>query len=591
MADLPDSIEFSATDSSPSTGTGRTIVLRDLRRLDPSSIPAEALRSTVDEHLALLRGSVQAIQDVAIHLRYLRNTKAPVNRLPSEVLVRVFSYSVSTSPNEHDLVNATHVCKWWREVALDYSWLWSTLSVTTIHKATTFLRRAKGNLIAIVIRESALVPPFAPTLRHLIPRLLSLVIEVQDSTSIIPIVKGLALCVAPHLETFHVVGAFAEAHEGEAALRFNAQGAATLRLSQGWLSADAVPATPKLRHLRLHPICIPWGWTIYSNLSVLEIGCIHAAVPISEMMLLTMLRRCPTLERLNIELRLTAPFAISDDPKWTVKLPSLSKITLRSMPHMQVAKLLTHLVLPATTHHEIFGSAEDVLRQPTGPLEQTTRLADSKDFRMAEVLIGHPRRGDILSYFFKSATRSGPAGLLMTLYMPSMLGLRGTVRAIHVGIPGSVDVLRLRGWEQGVLEEELDWIPVFQSLVYLRLLHLMNVGGAQELAGMLRGLGPLAVNDDLERYGDSPGTGWPCPELETFELVGVRLSAEVETLVIEWLRLRAGAGIALRTVKLARVDGPSGTFLQNLQELGVAVQVMDSPPEWYADTKTFTGEF
>ncbi|OJT07273.1 hypothetical protein TRAPUB_1870 [Trametes pubescens] len=590
MAALPDSIELSATDSSPSTG--RNIVLRDLRRLDPSSIPAEVLRATVDEHLALLSGSVQAIQDIAIHLRYLRNTKAPVNRLPSEVLVRVFSYSVSTSSNEDDLVSATHVCKWWREVALDYSRLWSTLSVTTLHKATTFLQRAKDSPISIVIRDSVVVHLFAPTLRRLIPRLLSLVVEVQDTESIIPIVKGLATCTAPLLETLHIVGQYRNESDRDAVYVFNTQSMLAFR-SSDQMSMDAVPETPKLRHLRLNPIMPPWYCHIYSNLSVLELGSPLTRVPISELAFLRMLRQCPRLERLNLEMRLAAPFVLYDDPQRLVRLPMLSQITFHSFPHAHVARLLTHLVLPATTHYEIFGSAKDVLTQPTGPLESPARLADLKDFRMAEVLVGYPRASDILSYFFQSATL-GSAGPPMTMYIPDMLGaVHDIVPAIHVGIPGSIDVLMLRGYEQGILEDldDLDWIPVFQSLVYLRVLHLRDVGGTYALAGILKGLGPLAVNDDWERYGGSPGSGWPCPELETLELVGTRLSGDVERLIFEWLCVRADAGVALSTVMVAQVDGPSGTFLERLQELDIVVHVMDSSPEWYADTKTFTGEF
>ncbi|EIW60853.1 uncharacterized protein TRAVEDRAFT_46091 [Trametes versicolor FP-101664 SS1] len=589
MAALPDSIELSATDSSPSIG--RTIVLRDLRRLDPSSIPAEVLRSTVDEHLALLQGSVQAIQDVVVHLRYLRNTKAPINRLPSEVLVHVFFHSVSTSPNEHDLVNATHVCKWWREVALDYSWLWSTLSVTTLDKATTFLQRAKDNLIAIVIRDRVVVHLFTPTLLCLIPRLLWLVVEAQDTVSIIPIVKALATSAAPYLETFRVVGNYNHDGEREAAYRFNTQSMLELRSSDP-MSVNAVPQAPKLRHLCLSPVMPPWGCHIYSNLSVLELGCPLSRLQISELAFLRILRHCPTLERLNLEIQLVAPFVLPEDPQPIVRLPMLSQITFHGFPHAHVAKLLTRLVLPATTRYEIFGSAVDVFGQQLGPLEPSTRLADLKDFRMAEVLVGHPGARDILCYFFQSATL-GPADPLMTLYMPDTLGRHGTVPAVHLGIPGSIDVLMLRGCEKGILERyvDLDWIPVFQSLVYLRVLHLMDIGSAQALLYLLNGLGPLAVNHDWERYGDSPGSGWPCPELEALELVGVTLSGKVEAIIIEWLRVRADAGIALSTVTLARVDRPSGSFLRNLQKLGVAVHVMDSPPEWYADTKTFTGEF
>ena len=62
-----------------------------------------------------------------------RNALTPIFILPPEILARVFHFLVLEDPacsTEQNLgwIRATHVCQFWRRVALDDSSLWATIS-------------------------------------------------------------------------------------------------------------------------------------------------------------------------------------------------------------------------------------------------------------------------------------------------------------------------------------------------------------------------------------------------------------------------------------------------------------------------------
>ncbi|KAI0046919.1 hypothetical protein FA95DRAFT_1559590 [Auriscalpium vulgare] len=70
-----------------------------------------------------------------------RNSLLPISRLPSEILGRVFSWlALIDRPTRFEVggafisrlgwISATHVCRWWRDVALDHATLWGDISFT-----------------------------------------------------------------------------------------------------------------------------------------------------------------------------------------------------------------------------------------------------------------------------------------------------------------------------------------------------------------------------------------------------------------------------------------------------------------------------
>jgi hypothetical protein len=72
-----------------------------------------------------------------------RNALAPISILPPETLVRVFHFLVF---EDLGWLRATHVCRFWRQVALDDSSLWATISSISANKEliSEMLARARN---------------------------------------------------------------------------------------------------------------------------------------------------------------------------------------------------------------------------------------------------------------------------------------------------------------------------------------------------------------------------------------------------------------------------------------------------------------
>ncbi|KAI0735727.1 hypothetical protein C8Q76DRAFT_595436, partial [Earliella scabrosa] len=94
----------------------------------------------IDERLAVLEGATAAIANVALPAE--RNTRSRINRIPTELLVRIFSVLAAQDDNE-DLVNVPHVCRAWRNIAVDSPHLWTPISIIRPDKTDAFLARAK----------------------------------------------------------------------------------------------------------------------------------------------------------------------------------------------------------------------------------------------------------------------------------------------------------------------------------------------------------------------------------------------------------------------------------------------------------------
>ncbi|KAI0320594.1 hypothetical protein OF83DRAFT_1212105 [Amylostereum chailletii] len=101
-----------------------------------------------------LDGELDALAEVTRLVKRRRNDCAHVSRLPQEVLVRIFRAMerpqrrmLYYSRFSYDLgwMLVTHVCQYWREVALDNSSLWSTLRCADVSPAwgTEIMKRSK----------------------------------------------------------------------------------------------------------------------------------------------------------------------------------------------------------------------------------------------------------------------------------------------------------------------------------------------------------------------------------------------------------------------------------------------------------------
>ena len=291
--------------------------------------------------------------DAARHLTLLsnRNALAPISVLPPELLARIFRFhalveSLWSGMLHLGQIRVTHVCRQWRQVALDDSSLWATF--------TGFWPREEWISEALVrARNAPLVIDFdlTPSLRKLskfIPHISHIrelrLRNLYPSPFQLEDLQEICALEAPILEHFELAldpGTYFPVPS----LTYRELVGTTLFNGR----------TPKLRTLSLTQIPIPWSLLPRGQLTQLEINLFEeistADTDISRSVdldqLVDLLINSPELEGLVLEFCLTSMLPKVSHEK-SIHLPRLSRLRL-SGSTFSVANLLSLLRLPPST--------------------------------------------------------------------------------------------------------------------------------------------------------------------------------------------------------------------------------------------------
>ena len=98
-------------------------------------------------------------------VRAAKNSLAPINRIPSEVLSLILDHCEA----DNQLVTLTHVCRRWREIFISYPSLWTCLDCADFDKTRVYLERSKASPLEIRFEETCPPPrhdAFQLTLLH-----------------------------------------------------------------------------------------------------------------------------------------------------------------------------------------------------------------------------------------------------------------------------------------------------------------------------------------------------------------------------------------------------------------------------------------
>ena len=101
---------------------------------------------------ALERGA----SEVLLMARSIKNTFAPINRVPPDVLSLIPDYFEDEADEEP--ITLTHVCRHWREIFTSRGSLWTFLDCMDLDKTRVHLERSKASPLEILIDED-----FAPS--------------------------------------------------------------------------------------------------------------------------------------------------------------------------------------------------------------------------------------------------------------------------------------------------------------------------------------------------------------------------------------------------------------------------------------------
>ena len=304
------------------------------------------LRQAIDDEINSLQESVRA-------LKSRRNTLAPISRLPPETLTAIFSFlppsAWVTKVRNLARICVTHVCRQWRETALNYPRLWSDFNLTKLTPAVMaeILARAQTmplNLEANVIKWSvAQSDAFVRQLKAHIPHIRHLNIS-GSLRAVQPVLDRLASS-APILESLSLSHKFGQYPLPEVVIPINLFNCTAPKLTRIELdSCDISWKSPFLRGLRSLKILKPYNGARHKLEDWLDA-----------------LNEMPQLETLILEYATphaprTAP--LISQPSHAATLPSLTGFHLAASAK-DCAFALAHLVLPALSWLHVNAESHD----------------------------------------------------------------------------------------------------------------------------------------------------------------------------------------------------------------------------------------
>ena len=276
---------------------------------------------------------VDALERVALEVlrlvRSIKNTFAPINRIPPEVLSLIPDYFEDDTDRE--LIALTHVCRGWRDAFISRSPLWTNLDFTNIDKTRTYIQRSQCSPFKLYLRDDKVVDDaFALMIPH-IRRLESLTIDAYK----LPSVLGHFRCHTPLLEKLDVSVSASNNPVLDGTL-FN-----------GDLSS--------LHELRICGVITNLPWKNLTNLRVFSLESSSHKYGITQ--ILDFLEAAPLLDTVSFRCAITGP---SDGPPGRIiPLPRLRFLTIHAAPPHST--LLHHLHIPtgASLTSEFLFSGEE----------------------------------------------------------------------------------------------------------------------------------------------------------------------------------------------------------------------------------------
>ena len=251
--------------------------------------------------------------------RSIKNTFAPINRIPSEVLSLIPDHY--KRDKEEELIALTHVCRDWREIFISRASLWAFLNCTSFDKTNTYIQRSKGSPLEISLVTRPRTPRHeALSLIHpLIDRFKALTLS-GSSHDILKVTQHFCSS-APLLEKLDI-----KVHRaGHVAIKSTIFG--------GNLSS--------LRELRLYKVFTKLPWRNMANLTTFDFRHVPGD-KISATQLLDFLEHAPLLR--EIKLMDSLPRSSNVPAKRMVSLRHLRLLRIRARPVHSI--LLNHLHIP-----------------------------------------------------------------------------------------------------------------------------------------------------------------------------------------------------------------------------------------------------
>ncbi|KDQ51344.1 hypothetical protein JAAARDRAFT_532423 [Jaapia argillacea MUCL 33604] len=288
----------------------------------------------------LIAQEQEHLKQVAI-LRSARNSFNPIHRLPIEVVLEIFSIVAETwYPRTVEDVRPsvcwlalTHVCHYWRELALNTPTLWTTIDVDLrdLRWTRAFLERSQNTSLdlRIVSHEGVSDKSHQDLLASIVSGTTHRLGKFKvflNSNDLRKLLLSLENLSAPQLESLEIL------------------------CSTSW-RGDLVSTlfgnqVPHLRSLILDTVTVSWDSPLFKNLTYLSIAQESRGSPETSTQFLECLRNSPLLEGLRLTYAIP-PLPQHTEPTRRIDLPRLRSFFL-SDEDTNIGQFLPHLSIPGT---------------------------------------------------------------------------------------------------------------------------------------------------------------------------------------------------------------------------------------------------
>lgn len=294
-----------------------------------------------------LDAQIRLLEQELMELKRDRNTLSPISQLPVDIMTLIFSFSVQTlriveeARGLPDNFRLGHVCHAWREMALSYPALWTSVQIRANTSPSLLELQVKNSgesCLSIDYYNPSDQPAnlgvVSRVIRYGTKRLKSLIIYGRYD-SIFELFRGSASESAKELEELGI-------HDGD--LDTTGQGV----LSLGGFADQ----TPKLQRLMLSNFIIPWTSPMLASRHLTELTISLSQRQVCQItheytsQLLSFLRCSPQLRVLQFEFPRTVDDGGAQTGHWTpVALPNLQTLQVHSIDSRPLVVLLPLLLL------------------------------------------------------------------------------------------------------------------------------------------------------------------------------------------------------------------------------------------------------
>jgi len=476
-------------------------------------------------------------------IRSVKNSFAPINRIPPEVLLLIPDYY--DDDTDQGLIALTHVCRGWRDMFISRSSLWTQLDCMDFDKTRTYIQRSKSSPLEIFLEmyeddDTYLDDAFLLVTPH-IHRIKSLTIYADAMPDAI---KQLH-CHAPLLEGLNIdltCAAYAPVLDSA--------------LFEGDLSS--------LRELSLGGVITRLPWNNLANLTNFNLkSCPPGRGFINR--LLDFFENAPLLCTITLEDSIPKS---SDAPSGRmVSLPHLHMFAITANPAHSI--LLNHLCIPIGVSLILefhFGGGESPLREYLP--ETTVNLGNLTHITAINLHLGSTQ---------KFVRMKGPSGELRVhahwedkTITPYTMDRR-ILRSLDPSILLSASRLAVSRYKH-LRPAEVEKCPVFRTLSSMNNLHTLVLTKCNNLPFI------LALNPN-----EAPSNVVLCPNLE--ELVLYIKSQDQFRIkrLISMAKGRASRDVKLSSITIVGVgELAPGKEVFKLREHIERVHywVDDEPPDW-----------